>query len=121
MHGPVNGREARVAGDALVLAELEAGSLERIAGEWLAAEETVASGGGGNPESAEALARELSDRYDAAIRAATREELRLAGEAAVRLQGDQEMGSAAWASARRLAELLRDEYLAADPEPPTGA
>jgi hypothetical protein len=107
-----------VAGDALVLDELDAGSLERIAGEWLAAEESVASGGGGNPEAAEVLARELSDRYDAAIRTASREDLRLAGEAARRLQGRQEMGSAAWASARRLAELLRDEYLAADPDPP---
>ena len=109
-----------MAGDALVLDDLDAGSLERIAGEWLAAEETVASGGGGNPEGAEVLARELSDRYDSAIRAAGREDLRLAGEAARRLQADQEMGSAAWASARRLAELLRDEYLAADPEQPTG-
>jgi hypothetical protein len=107
-------------GDALVLDDLDAGSLERIAGEWLAAEETVASGGGGNPESAEMLARELSDRYDAAIRSVGREDLRLAGEAARRLQGEQEMGSAAWASARRLAELLRDEYLAADPAPPAG-
>ena len=99
---------------------LEPGSIERIAGEWLAAEHEVATGGGGNPERAEALARELSDRYDAAIRAAGREELRLAWEAARKLQGDQEMGSEDWASARRLAELLHDEYLAADPATPTG-
>ena len=103
-------------GDALVLDGLEPGSLERVAGEWLAAEETVASGGGGNPEAAEVLARQLSDQYDAAIRASGREELRLAELAARRLQGDQAMGSAAWASARRLAELLGDEYLAADPD-----
>ena len=100
---------------------LEPGSIERIAGEWLAAEHEVATGGGGNPERAEVLARELSGQYDAAIRAAGREELRLAWEAARKLQGDQEMGSEAWASARRLAELLHDEYLATDPgAPPAG-
>ena len=39
----------------------------------------------------------------------------------LKLQGDQEMGSEAWASARRLAELLHDEYLATDPgAPPAG-
>jgi hypothetical protein len=108
-----------MAGDALVVESLEPGSLERVAAEWLAAEETVASGGGGNPAAAEILARDLSDQYDAAIRAAGREELRLAEVAARRLQGDQEMGSAAWASARRLAELLGDEYLAADPDRPS--
>ena len=108
-----------MAGDALALESLEPGSIERIAGEWLAAEETVAAGGAGNPAAAEILARDLSDRYDAAIRAAGREELRLAEIAARRLQADQEMGSAAWASARRLAELLGDEYLAADPDHPS--
>lgn len=107
--------EGRALADAL-----EPGSLERIAGEWLAAEHAVATGGGGNPERAEELARELSDRYDAAIREAGREELRLAWEAARKLQGDQEMGSEAWANARRLAELLHDEYLAADPVTPAG-
>ena len=92
----------------------EAESIESIAGAWLAAEEALARGSG-NPTQAEADARALSDRYDAAIRSASREELRLAWEAARKLQGDQEMGSEAWASARRLSELLRGEYLAADP------
>lgn len=90
-------------------------SIEAIAAAWLAAESELVSGAG-DPEKAEALARDLSDRYDAAIRAASREELRLAWEGARRLQCEEEMGSEAWATARRLSELLRDEYLAADPE-----
>lgn len=90
-------------------------SIETIAAAWLAAESELVSGAG-DPERAEALARDLSDRYDAAIRAASREELRLAWEAARRLQGEQEMGAESWATARRLSELLRDEYLAADPD-----
>jgi enoyl-CoA hydratase/carnithine racemase len=99
---------------------LEPGSIERIAAEWLAAERDVANGGAGNPERAEELARELSDRYDRIVREATREELRLAWEAARALQGEQVMGSEAWANARRIAELMRDEYQAADPESARG-
>lgn len=90
-------------------------SIEAIAFAWLDAEQALAAGSG-NPEQAEALARDLSAGYDAAIRAASREELRLAWEAARRMQGEQEMGSEAWASARRLSELLRGEYLAAESE-----
>ena len=90
-------------------------SIEAIAGAWLAAEEELA-GGSGNPVQSEVNARALSDRYDEAIRNASREDLRLAWEAARKIQGEQEMGSEAWASARRVSELLRDEYLAADPE-----
>jgi hypothetical protein len=101
--------------------DLEPGSIERIAGEWLAAELDVANGGAGNPERAEEMARELSDRYDVAIREASREDLRLAWEAARRLQGNQEMGSESWANARRLAELLHDEYRAADSAGPSGS
>jgi hypothetical protein len=91
-------------------------SIEAIAGAWLAAEEELA-GGSGNPAQSEINARALSDRYDEAIRTATREELRLAWEAARKIQGEQEMGSEAWASARRLSELLRGEYQAASPDP----
>jgi hypothetical protein len=90
-------------------------SIEDIATAWLAAEEELAAGSG-NPAQSEVNARALSDRYDATIRAAGREDLRLAWEAARKIQGEQEMGSEAWASARRVSELLRDEYLAADPE-----
>ena len=99
-------------------------AIEQIAGDWLAAEEELARGSG-NPEQAEVTARELSARYDEAIRTASREDLRLAWEAARVLQGETEMGSEAWARARRLSELLRGEYLAMAPDPaqpaePTG-
>jgi hypothetical protein len=92
-------------------------SLEAIAAAWLAAEQEL-SDGSGNPAQAEIRARALSARYDDAIHAASREDLRLAWEAARKVQAEQEMGSEAWASARRVSELLRDEYQAADPEPP---
>lgn len=91
-------------------------SIETIAAAWLASEQQL-SAGSGNPGQSEINARALSDRYDQAIRAATREDLRLAWEAARKVQGEQEMGSEAWANARRVSELLRDEYQAASPEP----
>ena len=90
-------------------------SIEAIAAAWLAAEQQLA-GGSGNQSQSEINARALSDRYDNAIRAASREDLRLAWEAARKAQGEQEMGSEAWANARRVSELLRDEYQAAEPE-----
>ena len=95
-------------------AEGDTDAIERIAADWLHAEELLA-GDSGNAELAEAAARELSDRYDAAIRSASREDLRLAWEAARVAQGETEMGSEAWVSARRVSELLHDEYLAASP------
>jgi hypothetical protein len=91
-------------------------SIEGVAGAWLAAEQELAAGSG-NPGQSEINARALSDRYDALIRTASREELRLAWEAARKIQGEQEMGSEAWANARRLSELLRGEYQAAEPDP----
>jgi hypothetical protein len=91
-------------------------SIEDIAAAWLAAEQELAAGSG-NPGQSELNARALSDRYDNAIRAASREDLRLAWEAARKAQAEQEMGSEAWANARRVSELLRDEYQAAEPEP----
>ena len=94
----------------------DAESIEDLAAAWLAAEAELASGMSGNPAQAEVNARALSDRYDQLIRDATREDLRLAWEAARKRQADQEMGSEAWANARRVSELLRDEYLAAEPE-----
>ena len=95
-------------------------AIEAIAAAWLSAEEELA-GGSGNPTQSEIDARALSARYDEAIRTATREELRLAWEAARKTQGDQVMGSEAWASARRLSELLRGEYQAAAPDPAESA
>ena len=94
---------------------LEPGTLERLAADWLDAEREVAEGIR-NPAQAEETARDLSARYDDAIRAATREELRLAWEAARKNQADREMGSEAWLEARRLSELLRGEYEAAPPD-----
>ena len=91
-------------------------SIEALAAAWLASEESL-SAGSGNPTQSEIDARALSDRYDEAIRTATREDLRLAWEAARKIQGDQEMGSEAWAAARRVSELLRGEYQAATPDP----
>jgi hypothetical protein len=97
----------------------EADSVEAIAAAWLAAEQELAAGSG-NPAQSEINARALSERYDDAIRAASREDLRLAWEAARKAQGEQEMGSEAWANARRVSQLLHGEYGAADPEPATG-
>jgi len=90
-------------------------SIEGVAGAWLAAEQELAAGSG-NPGQSEINARALSDRYDELIRTASREDLRLAWEAARKIQAEQEMGSEAWANARRLSELLRGEYQAAEPE-----
>jgi len=95
-------------------APADADSIEVIASAWLAAEGELAAGSG-NPTQSEINARALSARYDEAIRTASREDLRLAWEAARKIQAEQEMGSEAWASARRLSELLRGEYQAADP------
>jgi hypothetical protein len=94
---------------------LEAGSIERLAADWLDSEREVADGVR-NPAQAEETARDLSARYDEAIRSASREELRLAWEAARKNQGDREMGSEAWLEARRLSELLRSEYEASAPD-----
>jgi hypothetical protein len=91
---------------------LAPGSLERLASDWLASERDVAEGIR-NPAQSEDNARDLSARYDEAIRAASREELRLAWEAARRSQAQTDIGSEAWLQARRLSELLRSEYEAA--------
>ncbi|HEY2887167.1 MAG TPA: hypothetical protein VGJ17_01005 [Candidatus Limnocylindrales bacterium] len=94
-------------------------AIESVAGEWLAAEQDLAAGRG-IPGQAEDKARALSERYDEMIRAASREDLRLAWEAARKIQAEREMGSEQWANARRLSELLRGEYQAADPDPVAG-
>ena len=91
--------------------ELATAACEDLATRWLAAEERVRA----EPAN-EALADEaarLGEAYDDAVGAASMEDLRLAWEAARRLQGDEEIGSRAWADARRVSELLRTEYEAA--------
>jgi hypothetical protein len=90
----------------------ETASIEDLAAAWLEAERALS---GERPsEHAEATARELSDRYDEAIRSATQEDLRLAWEAARKAQADEVMGSTEWADRRQVSELLRAEYLARD-------
>jgi len=95
--------------------ELEPGSLARLASDWLAAERDVAAGIR-NAAQSEGNARDLSAQYDDAIRAASRDDLRRAWDAARKRQGQQLMGSEAWLEARRLSELLRSEYEAATVE-----
>lgn len=87
--------------------------IEAIATEWLEAERRATAGD--NMAGLEDRARALSASYDAAIRAASPEELRLAWEGAQRIQAKCDMGSAQWASARQVSELLRTEYLASRP------
>ena len=84
--------------------------IEELAAAWLAAENALTAGR--TAEDGEERARSLSERYTAAITAATQEDLRLAWEAARLRQGEQVMGSAEWMEARRVSELLRAEYLA---------
>jgi hypothetical protein len=93
---------------------LRPGSIERLAADWLAAEREVAAGIR-NPAQAEETARELSAAYDNAIRAADRDQLKVAWDAARARQRVQVTGSEAWAEARRLSELLRTEYEATTP------
>jgi hypothetical protein len=91
--------------------DLATAPCEDLATRWLAAEERTQT----EPAN-EALAEEavrLGEAYDAAIGAASIEDLRLSWEAALRRQADEEMGGRAWADARRVSELLRTEYEAA--------
>ena len=85
--------------------------LEDLATRWLEAE-TRSHGEPANGQFADEAAS-LGEAYEAAVEAATQEELRLAWEAAAQLQAAQEIGGPAWADARRVSELLRTEYQAA--------
>jgi hypothetical protein len=87
--------------------------LEDLATRWLDAE-TRSQGESANSQFADEAAR-LGEEYEAAVLVATQEELRLAWEAAKRRQAEEEIGSSRWADARRVSELLRSEYLAAQP------
>jgi hypothetical protein len=84
--------------------------IAQLAAGWLTAERRATS----DPVDLKAEeARVASDRFESAVRLATREELRLAWEAAKRTQAGCLMGSRKWAEARSVSELLRMEYLAA--------
>ena len=85
-------------------------ALEALAAAWLGAED-AALAQPTNAGLAEEAAR-LGEAYEAAITAASPEDLRIAWEAAQRIQAEQLIGSAEWASARRVSELLRAEYFA---------
>ena len=86
-------------------------SLEGVAAAWLESERQAIAVG--NANNTEERAREASAAYDAAVAAASAEELLLAWRAAEATASQAEMGSKAWAEAREVAELLRVEYLAA--------
>lgn len=94
-----------------MIEELAAAPCEDLATRWLAAEERVRTEPT-NVALAEEAAR-LGETYDEAVCAASMEDLRLAWEAARRLQSGEEIGSRSWADARRVSELLRTEYEAA--------
>jgi hypothetical protein len=85
-------------------------TLEGLATAWMSAEGRFASEQGSALD--QEAARDLGERYDAAVNAATQEELRLAWEAARKIQSEQLMGSASWADARQVSNLLAAEYRA---------
>ena len=91
--------------------ETPGGAIEDLAAAWLESERTATAVG--NANNTEERARLASAAYDAAVSAATPEELLLAWHAAQAVVDQVEMGSKAWAEAREVAELLRVEYLAA--------
>ena len=99
--------------------EASSPALDDLATRWLDAE-TRSHGEPANAAIADEAAR-LGEAYEAAIAAATQEDLRISWEAAVRRQSDEEVGSASWADARRVSELLRTEYLALKDAPPAGS
>jgi hypothetical protein len=83
-------------------------SIEDLARDWLGAERAHTAGRVSTGDRAESI----SAAYEAAVRAATKEELLIAWHAAIRRQDETEMGSSDWANAREVSELLRVEYLA---------
>ena len=87
-------------------------SIEHLATRWLSAERVAAESG--NAGDSEHWARVTSAAYDAAVAAASKEDLLIAWHGAQRLQAATEMGSKAWGEARAVSELLRLEYLAAE-------
>lgn len=86
--------------------------IEELARVWLAAEREASKRG--NEGGTEEGARKASAAYEEAVRAASREDLLVAWHAARKVQEGCEMGSAAWADARAVVELVRFEYLASE-------
>jgi len=81
-------------------------AIEDLARDWLEAERTASVRGAADDQQA----IDTSAAYDAAIRSASREDLLLAWQAALRRQGEVEMGSKAWEDARSVSQLLKAEY-----------
>jgi hypothetical protein len=95
-----------------------ASACEELAVQWLNAEQRARTEPTNEAVGDEAV--RLGEAYDEAIGAASQEELRLAWETAQRHQAAEEIGSRAWADARRVSELLRTEYQAARTRDTTG-
>lgn len=85
-------------------------AIDELATIWLATERQAR--GFANAAGSEDRARTASAAYERAVTSATREELLIAWHAALKVQHACEMGSALWADARAVSELLRMEYLA---------
>jgi hypothetical protein len=85
-------------------------AIEALATLWLATEQEARdlTNAGGSEE----RARSASAAYERAVTSASAEDLLIAWHAALRIQYACEMGSASWAEARAVSELLRVEYLA---------
>jgi hypothetical protein len=84
--------------------------IEELARQWLEFEQAASKRQ--NLGGTEERARNASAAYERAVTSASREDLLLAWRAALKVQADCEMGSAAWSAARAVSELLRVEYLA---------
>ena len=85
-------------------------AIEELAALWLESERDARnrSNAGGSEE----RARAASAAYEHAVTSASQEELLIAWHAALNAQYAREMGSASWADARAVSELLRVEHLA---------
>lgn len=83
------------------------GPLDTLAAGWLAAEDRATA----MPRSPklQAEAARLGEAYEAALQAASRDEIETALAAARATQATHEVGSAEWDASRRVAELLRLE------------
>ena len=87
-------------------------SIEELARVWLAAEREARRRG--NAGDTEEQARLASAEYERAVTSASREELLVGWNAALKVQNAQEMGSQTWAEAREVSELIRVEYRASE-------
>ena len=85
-------------------------SIEELAARWLATERQASDRG--NAGGTEERARAASAAYERAVTSASAEELLIAWHAALKVQYACEIGSASWAEARAVSELLRVEHLA---------